>query len=229
MALIDQGPSNVGKTTLAFDLEERNVPLMQTDRLLGGVLQRQALRLVAGRPRWSRRCRGAPANLAVIGREVAAECPREFVDLLLLRGADRGGPLLHRGRDPAPPRDREGAARRLEASNIRPWFVSASRPASLAPADRRAGLLPPPREVDLGELADHPVAVVVEARHLDVEPRPGRDQLGEVVAVVEGDERARVADRVAVVLGLREVVDAAVRPVERPPLGREPLLVGRAR
>ena len=89
------------------------------------------------------------------------------------------------------------------------------------PASRRIG------EIDLGEVADHPVERVVEAGHLDVEPGPGRDQLGEVVAVVEGDERARVARPGCRGTRARPCARRCRRPVVRPPLGREPLLVGR--
>ena len=99
------GPSNIGKTPLAVDLEERNIPLMQTDRLLGN--DPETTNATTGRrwPRSSSLTRRRRTNFGAIGRAVAAECPKEFVDLILLEAPTRGRPVLHRGRNPAPRRD----------------------------------------------------------------------------------------------------------------------------
>ena len=73
MALLVGGHSNIGKSLLAADLEERNVPLLQTDKLLSNLLKDQ-------RYDWSPAARvarsKARANLAVIGQTVAADARR---------------------------------------------------------------------------------------------------------------------------------------------------------
>ncbi len=121
MALIVGGPSNIGKSLLAGDLEERNVPLMQTDKLLGSVIKDK-------RYDWSPVAKvarkRAPANLGAIGRAVAAECPKEFVELILLEAPTEADLFCLEGEILQHASIAKELIRQLEAQNIKPWFVS---------------------------------------------------------------------------------------------------------
>jgi SAM-dependent methyltransferase len=121
MALIVSGPSNIGKSLLAADLQERNTPLLQTDKVLSNLIKDK-------RYDWSPAARvarkKAPANLAAIGRAVAAECPKEFVDLILLEAPTEADLFCIEGEilrhDPI----MNELVRRLRAQGVKPWFVT---------------------------------------------------------------------------------------------------------
>ena len=95
-------PSTTGKSTLTRDLARRDVPLICTDQLLGQILRdkRYDWSPAAGVVR--RFPAQPPVNYARIGRAVAEECPRDFVEILMLEAPLRGRSLLHRRRDPDP-------------------------------------------------------------------------------------------------------------------------------
>jgi SAM-dependent methyltransferase len=131
-ALLFVGPSTTGKSTLTRDLARRDIPLISTDQLLGQILRDK-------RYDWSpvaavvRRFPTAPrANYAKIGKAVAAECPREFVEILMLEAPSEadlfcieGEILVH-----APVMDE--LLRRLDERCIRPWLVEPHRAAEAA-------------------------------------------------------------------------------------------------
>ena len=130
MALIVTGPTRSGKSTLADDLRRRDIPLVHTDLVLGGISEG---RLDPGSVlgpgpggRLAAVVRRFPAGvpqIGKIGRAVADECPEEFVDLLLQRcpvEADlfcvEGDILRHRA-------VADALTRALRARSIRPWFT----------------------------------------------------------------------------------------------------------
>ena len=124
MALIVAGAGRTGKSTLAFDLEDRNIPLVRTDRLLGGLLNDKrygfspVAAVVQALPRTT------PAHYGVIGRAVAAKCPKEFVDVLMREAPLEADLFCIEGeilRHAAVMRE---LTSRLRAANIRPWVVT---------------------------------------------------------------------------------------------------------
>ena len=124
MALIISGPGRAGKSTLAFDFEERNIPLVRTDRLLNGLLNDKryafspAAAVVQAQPRTT------PPHFGVLGQAVVKECPEAFVDLILREAPLETDLFCIEGeilRHPAVARE---LARRLKAANVRPWFVT---------------------------------------------------------------------------------------------------------
>jgi SAM-dependent methyltransferase len=122
MALLVSGHSDVGKSLLAGDLEERNIPVLQTDKLLSNLLKEP-------RYDWSpvvRIVRRKPfTNLAAIGRTVAVECPREFVDLILLEGPTEADLFCIEGEILRHDSIMKELVRRLREQGIKPWFVTA--------------------------------------------------------------------------------------------------------
>lgn len=120
-ALLVRGHSNVGKSMLGGDLEERNVPVLQTDKLLGNLVKDK-------RYEWSPAYRVAnrkkAPNLAALGRTIAEECPKEFVDLVLLEGPTEAdlfcieGEILHHDSI------MKELVRRLSEQGIKPWSVT---------------------------------------------------------------------------------------------------------
>jgi hypothetical protein len=124
MALIVAGSGRSGKSTLAFDLEERNIPLVRTDRLLGGLLNDKrygfspVAEVVQALPRTS------PPHYGVLGTSVAAQCPKEFVDVLMREAPLEADLFCIEGeilRHAAVSRE---LVRRLRAQGILPWLVS---------------------------------------------------------------------------------------------------------
>jgi SAM-dependent methyltransferase len=124
MALIVAGAGRTGKSTLAFDLEERNIPLVRTDRLLAGLLGDKrygfspVAEVVQALPRTT------PPHYGVIGRAVAAKCPKEFVDVLMREAPLEADLFCIEGeilRHAAVMRE---LTRRLVAANVRPWVVT---------------------------------------------------------------------------------------------------------
>ena len=123
MALLVSGHSNIGKSLLAADFEERNIPVMQTDRLLGNLIRDKDKRYD-----WSPAARivqkQAGTNLAAIGRTVATECPKEFVDLILLEGPTEADLFCIEGEILRHASIMDELVRRLREQNIKPWFVT---------------------------------------------------------------------------------------------------------
>ena len=83
-------------------------------------------------------------NYARIGRAVAEQCPRDFVEILMLEApceADlfciEGEILIH---EPV----MSGLLRRLRARNIRPWLVEPHQASAEEAADAAATPTPPP-------------------------------------------------------------------------------------
>ena len=122
-ALLFVGPSTTGKSTLTRDLAKRDVPLVCTDQLLGQILRDKRYDWSPAAEVVRRFPAQPPVNYARIGRAVAEECPRDFVEILMLEGpceADlfciEGEILIH---EPV----MSELLRRLRARNIRPWLV----------------------------------------------------------------------------------------------------------
>ena len=123
MALLVSGHSNIGKSLLAADFEERNIPVMQTDKLLSNLIRDKDKRYD-----WSPAARivqkQAGTNLAAIGRTVATECPKEFVDLILLEGPTEADLFCIEGEILRHASIIDELVRRLREHNIKPWFVT---------------------------------------------------------------------------------------------------------
>ena len=120
-AFLVAGPTNAGKSTLAIGLAERNVPLLRTDRLLRG-MERDP------RYDWSPVAevvrRLAARNLGDIGTAVAAECAREFVDLVMLEGPLEADLFCIEGEILRHKAVTDELMRRLRARRIRVWMVT---------------------------------------------------------------------------------------------------------
>lgn len=126
MALLVAGPSKSGKSTLADDLGEYNIPLVHTDLLL------RAIRDEA-RYDWSpvarvakRFPKGVP-NFGQIGAAIAAECPRDFVDILMLEGPIEADLFCIEGEIMRHAAVTDELSRRLREAGIRPWFIAPHR------------------------------------------------------------------------------------------------------
>jgi SAM-dependent methyltransferase len=124
VALLMVGASNVGKTSLAFDLGDRNISLQHTDRLLGSVLGDK-------RYDWSPVAAAArkvpprkPVDLAAVGRAVAAECPKDFVDLLMLESPTEADLFCIEGEILRHDVILKELIRRLREQGIRPWLLT---------------------------------------------------------------------------------------------------------
>ncbi len=124
MALIVGGPGRTGKSTLAFDLEERNIPLVRTDRLLNGLLNDKRYAFSAAAAVVQAQPRTSPPHYGVIGQAVAAECPQEFVDLILREAPLETDLFCIEGEILRHPAIAKELARRLRAANVRPWFIT---------------------------------------------------------------------------------------------------------
>ena len=122
-ALLVSGHSNIGKSMLAGDLEERNIPILQTDKLLGNLLKDK-------RYEWSPAFRvanrKAAPNLGALGRTVAAECPKEFVDLILLEGPTEANLFCIEGEILRHDSIMNELVRRLREQGIQPWSVTSA-------------------------------------------------------------------------------------------------------
>lgn len=120
-ALLVRGHSNVGKSMLGGDLEERNVPVLQTDKLLGNLVKDK-------RYEWSPAYRVAnrkkAPNLAALGRTIAEECPKEFVDLVLLEGPTEADLFCIEGEILRHDSVMKELVRRLSEQGIKPWTVT---------------------------------------------------------------------------------------------------------
>jgi hypothetical protein len=128
MAFLVMGPSGAGKSTLAFDLEDRDVPLIQTDRLLGAVMRDKrydfspVAKVIAKLPR------KPPLHFGNIGEVVAAQCPRDFVDLLLWETPSEADLFCIEGEILRHAAIRDELTARLRAQGIKPWFISTESP-----------------------------------------------------------------------------------------------------
>ena len=122
-ALLFVGPSTTGKSTLTRDLAKRDVPLVCTDQLLGQILRDKrydwspAARVVRRFPAQP------PVNYARIGRAVAEECPRDFVEILMLEGPCEADLFCIEGEILTHEPVMSELLQRLRARNIRPWLV----------------------------------------------------------------------------------------------------------
>jgi SAM-dependent methyltransferase len=124
MALIVAGPSGIGKSTLASDLEERDIPLMQTDRLLGAVMRDKRYAFSPVAEKIAHLSRKPPMNFGTIGQVVAAECPKEFVDLILAEAPIEADIFCIEGEILRHAAIQQELAKRLREQNIKPWLVS---------------------------------------------------------------------------------------------------------
>ena len=124
MALIVAGPGRTGKSTLAFELEDRNIPLIRTDRLLGGLLNDKryafspAAAVVQALPRT------VPPHYGVIGKAVAAQCPKDFIDVLMREVPLEADLFCVEGEILRHAALRKELARRLREQGVRTWFLS---------------------------------------------------------------------------------------------------------
>jgi SAM-dependent methyltransferase len=123
-AMLVVGQGRAGKSTLAFDLEDRNIPLMRTDRLLGSLINDKryawspAAEVVARLPRTS------PEHFGVIGKAVAAKCPKEFVDVIMREGPFETDIFCIEGEILRHASIMQELVRRLRDRNIRVWTVT---------------------------------------------------------------------------------------------------------
>lgn len=120
-ALLVLGPTNLGKSTLALGLGERNIPLLRTDRLLRS-MERNA------RYDWSPVAkvvrRLADRNLGDIGTAVAAECAGEFADLVMLEGPLEADLFCIEGEILRHEAVADELIRRLRERHIRAWVIT---------------------------------------------------------------------------------------------------------
>ena len=126
MALLVAGPSRSGKSTLADDLGEYNIPLVHTDLLIAAIRDE-------ARYDWSpvakvvrRFGKGIPL-LGQIGAAIAAEAPREFVDILMLEGPIEADLFCIEGEIMRHAAVTDELSRRLREAGIRPWFIAPHR------------------------------------------------------------------------------------------------------
>jgi len=131
-ALLFVGPSTTGKSTLTRDLARRDIPLISTDQLLGQILRDK-------RYDWSpaaavvRRFPAAPRpNYARIGKAVAAECPKDFVEVLMLEAPSEADLFCIEGEILIHPPVMDALLRQLDARCIRPWLVEPHQAAAAA-------------------------------------------------------------------------------------------------
>jgi SAM-dependent methyltransferase len=124
MALLVIGPSGIGKSTLAFDFEDRNIPLMQTDRLLGAIMRDKRYAFSPVAEVIAKLPKKPPLNFGAIGKIVAAKCPSAFVDLLLQEAPLEATLFCIEGEILRHAAIREELARRLREQRIKPWFIS---------------------------------------------------------------------------------------------------------
>ena len=120
-ALLVRGHSNVGKSMLGGDLEERNVPVLHTDKLLNNLVRDK-------RYEWSPAYQAAhrmkAPNLAALGRALAEECPKDFVDLVLLEGPTEADLFCIEGEILRHDSIMAELVRRLREQGIKPWTVT---------------------------------------------------------------------------------------------------------
>ena len=126
MALLVMGPSGAGKSTLAFDLEDRDVPLIQTDRLLRAVIRDKRYDFSPVAKAIAKLPRKPPLHFGAIGEVVAAQCPKDFVDLLLWEAPSEAELFCIEGEILRHATIRDELIARLRAQGIKPWFVSTS-------------------------------------------------------------------------------------------------------
>ena len=219
VALLMVGASNVGKTSLAFDLGERNIPLMHTDRLLGSILHDK-------RYNWSPVAEVArkvpartPVNFSEIGRAVAARCAKDFVDIIMREGPLEADLFCIEGEILRHDAIRDELLRRLHEQGIRPWLLT-PEVVGLGARDR-----PAPRRAAAGACRSVPAAparaVVREARLPEGSMQGYVDQVTTTKAsgwVFDPDNRSR---EVQVRLRLDDkVVAEATANQPRPGVGR---------
>ena len=133
MALLVSGHSNIGKSMLAGDLEERNIPILQTDQLLGSLVKDKRYEWSPVLPRRQSEGRPEPGRARPDRRGRMPEGVRRPHPA---RGTDRGEPVLHRGRDPAARLDHE-RARPPPPRAGHPALVRDERPLTDQPASGR--------------------------------------------------------------------------------------------
>jgi SAM-dependent methyltransferase len=124
MALLVLGPTKSGKSTLAFDLEDRNIPLMQTDRLLGNVMRDERYAWSPVAEVVARLPKKPPLNFGTVGKAVAAECPEAFVELVLLEAPVEADVFCIEGEILRHAVIQKELAARLRSRGIKPWFVT---------------------------------------------------------------------------------------------------------
>jgi len=123
-AMLVVGQGRAGKSTLAFDLEERNIPLVRTDKLLGSLVNDKRYAWSPAAEVVARLPRTGPDHFGVIGKAVAAKCPSAFVDVLMREGPFEADIFCIEGEILRHASIMQELVRRLRAQNVRVWTVT---------------------------------------------------------------------------------------------------------
>lgn len=124
IAILIMGPTDSGKSTLAFEFSERNVPSVHTDVMLRSIIGNanydwSPVAAVVKRNKQS----GSAINFGTIGEAIASECPEAFVDLVMLEAPLEApmvcieGEILRHSAIHVP------LIERLKAASIRVWVA----------------------------------------------------------------------------------------------------------